>query len=82
MGSAMTIAAAIEGRTAEAKAWSQPIRIAGVDIIHDLGAAEAIWRACENPHVSYTLSALRFPRGLAAAGRRARGPRSLHRGCL
>ena len=50
----MTIAAAIEGRTAEAKAWSQPIRIAGVDIIHDLGAAEAIWRACENPHVSYT----------------------------
>ena len=50
----MTMAAAIEGRTAEAKAWSQPIRIASVDIIHDLGAAEAIWRACENPHVSYT----------------------------
>jgi hypothetical protein len=50
----MTMAAAIEGRTAEAKAWSQPIRIASVDIIHDLGTAEAIWRACENPHVSYT----------------------------
>ena len=50
----MTMAAAIEGRTAEAKAWSQPIRIASVDIIHDLGAAEAIWRSCENPQVSYT----------------------------
>jgi CelD/BcsL family acetyltransferase involved in cellulose biosynthesis len=50
----MTMAAAIEGRTAEAEAWSQPIRIASVDIIHDLGAAEAIWRACENSHVSYT----------------------------
>src|SRR6478609_8087435 len=50
----MTMAAAIEGRTAEAKAWAQPIRIASVDIIHDLGAAEAIWRSCENPEVSYT----------------------------
>jgi CelD/BcsL family acetyltransferase involved in cellulose biosynthesis len=50
----MTVAAAIEGRTAEAKAWSQPVRIASVDIIHDLAAAEAVWRACENPQVSYT----------------------------
>jgi len=50
----MTMAAAIEGRTAEAKAWSQPVRVASVDIIHDLAAAEAVWRACENPQVSYT----------------------------
>jgi CelD/BcsL family acetyltransferase involved in cellulose biosynthesis len=50
----MTMAAAIEGRTAEAKVWSQPVRIDSVDIIHDLAAAEAVWRACENPQVSYT----------------------------
>jgi CelD/BcsL family acetyltransferase involved in cellulose biosynthesis len=50
----MTMAAAIEGRTAEAQAWSQPVRVASVDIIHDLAAAEPVWRACENPQVSYT----------------------------
>lgn len=50
----MTMAAAIEGRTAEAKARSQPMRVASVDIIHDLAGAEAIWRTCENPRFSYT----------------------------
>jgi CelD/BcsL family acetyltransferase involved in cellulose biosynthesis len=50
----MTMAAAIEGRTAEAKAWSQPIRVASVDIIHDLAAAEAIWRGFENAQSSCT----------------------------
>ena len=45
----MTMAAAIESRTADAAARSQPGRIAGVDIIGDLGQAEAIWRALEGP---------------------------------
>jgi CelD/BcsL family acetyltransferase involved in cellulose biosynthesis len=43
----MTMAAAIEGRTAEAKAWSRSSRIASVDIVHDLGEAETIWRGLE-----------------------------------
>jgi CelD/BcsL family acetyltransferase involved in cellulose biosynthesis len=42
----MTMAAAIESRTAEA-AWSKPSRIAGVDILGDLGQAETIWRSLE-----------------------------------
>src|ERR1700753_4348162 len=44
----MTMAAAIEGRTTEA-ARAKPGRIAGVDIIGDLGRAETIWRALESP---------------------------------
>ena len=43
----MTMAAAIESRTAEAKAWSRASRIASVDIVHDLGQAETIWRFLE-----------------------------------
>ncbi len=43
----MTMAAAIEGRTAEAKAWSRSSRLASVDIVHDLGQAETIWRSLE-----------------------------------
>ncbi len=43
------MAAAIESRTADAAARSQSGRIAGVDIIGDLGQAEAIWRALEGP---------------------------------
>jgi CelD/BcsL family acetyltransferase involved in cellulose biosynthesis len=43
----MTMAAAIEGRTAELEAWSKTSRIAGVDIIRDLEAAEPIWRSFE-----------------------------------
>ena len=43
----MTMAAAIESRTAEAKAWSRSSRIASVDIVHDLGQAEAVWRSLE-----------------------------------
>src|SRR6202451_1960237 len=46
-GFAMTMAAAIESRTAEAGAWSAASRIAGVDIVRDLGAAEAVWRGLE-----------------------------------
>jgi CelD/BcsL family acetyltransferase involved in cellulose biosynthesis len=43
----MTMAAAIESRTAEAPAWSKTSRIASVDIFGDLGQAEAIWRRLE-----------------------------------
>src|SRR5450432_978497 len=43
----MTMAAAIESRTAEAKAWSRSSRIAAVDIVHDLGEAETVWRGLE-----------------------------------
>jgi CelD/BcsL family acetyltransferase involved in cellulose biosynthesis len=44
----MTMAAAIESRTAEAEAWSKASRIAGVDIVHDLKEAETIWRGLEH----------------------------------
>src|SRR5450759_2871211 len=47
-GFAMTMAAAIENRTAEAKAWSRASRIASVDIVGDLGEAETIWRGLED----------------------------------
>ena len=43
----MTMAAAIESRTAQAKDWSSPSRIASVDIIADLSRAESIWRELE-----------------------------------
>ena len=43
----MTIAAAIESRTAEAPARSKISRIARVDIISDLSRAEPIWRELE-----------------------------------
>jgi CelD/BcsL family acetyltransferase involved in cellulose biosynthesis len=44
----MTMAAAIESRTAEAPAWSKASRIASVDILGDLGQAESIWRRLED----------------------------------
>jgi CelD/BcsL family acetyltransferase involved in cellulose biosynthesis len=44
----MTMAAAIESRTAEAPAWSKASRIAGVDILGDLNQAESIWRRLED----------------------------------
>jgi CelD/BcsL family acetyltransferase involved in cellulose biosynthesis len=43
----MTMAAAIEGRTAQQPAWSKASRIAGLDIVHDLKQAETIWRGLE-----------------------------------
>jgi CelD/BcsL family acetyltransferase involved in cellulose biosynthesis len=43
----MTMAAAIESRTAEAPAWSAASRIASVDILGDLSQAETIWRRLE-----------------------------------
>ena len=49
----MTMAAAIESRTAQAPAWSKPSRIASVDIFSDLGQAETVWRHLEDQqHVS------------------------------
>jgi CelD/BcsL family acetyltransferase involved in cellulose biosynthesis len=46
-GFAMTMAAAIERRTAEAPARSKARRIAQVDILDDLDRAEAVWRSLE-----------------------------------
>jgi CelD/BcsL family acetyltransferase involved in cellulose biosynthesis len=45
----MTMAAAIEGRTAEAPARSLTSRIARVDIVTELGHAEPVWRRLEDP---------------------------------
>src|SRR3954469_1124968 len=45
--SRMTMAAAMQSRTAEAPARSKPSRIAHVDIVTDLDDAEAVWRAFE-----------------------------------
>ena len=50
----MTMAAAIEGRTADSNAWSRASRIASIDIVHDLAAAEGIWRGLENAQTSFT----------------------------
>ncbi len=44
----MTMAAAMESRTAVAPAWSKASRIASVDFLDDLGRAETIWRGLEN----------------------------------
>jgi CelD/BcsL family acetyltransferase involved in cellulose biosynthesis len=43
----MTMAAAIESRTAEALAWPIARRIASVDVLNDLSQAEPIWRSLE-----------------------------------
>ena len=49
----MTMAAAMQSRTAESPARSKASRIAHVDIVTDLGQAEAAWRALEEPgHLS------------------------------
>ncbi|QPF94734.1 GNAT family N-acetyltransferase [Bradyrhizobium commune] len=49
----MTMAAAMQSRTAEAPARSKASRIAHVDIVSDLDAAEPVWRAFEDPgHLS------------------------------
>src|SRR5947208_9712963 len=50
----MTMAAAIENRTAQAPAWSKPSRVAAVDIANDLGQAETIWRDLEEQQQSHT----------------------------
>jgi len=50
----MTMAAAIENRTAQAQAWSKPSRVAAVDIVADLGQAKTIWRELEAQQQSHT----------------------------
>src|SRR4051794_36483442 len=50
----MTMAAAMQSRTAELPARSKAGRIAHVDIVTDLGAAEAAWRAFEEPGHLFT----------------------------
>ncbi|WP_027522862.1 GNAT family N-acetyltransferase [Bradyrhizobium sp. Ec3.3] len=44
----MTMAAAMQSRTAEAPARSKASRIAEIDIVSDLAMAEPFWRALEN----------------------------------
>jgi CelD/BcsL family acetyltransferase involved in cellulose biosynthesis len=50
----MTMAAAIDDRTADANAWSKASRIAGIDIVRDLTAAETIWRSLEGAQATFT----------------------------
>src|SRR6476619_2834536 len=50
----MTMAAAIEDRTADSNAWSKASRIAAIDIVHDLTTAEGIWRKLEGAQTSFT----------------------------
>src|SRR5271168_2440199 len=50
----MTMAAAIERRTADAPARSKRGRIACVEVIGDLGVAEPIWRALETGQHYFT----------------------------
>ena len=47
----MTMAAAIESRTAGAPAWSKASRIAGVEILDDMARAETIWRGLQRQDV-------------------------------
>lgn len=50
----MTMAAAMQGRTAESPAQPKASRIAHVDIVADLGEAEAVWRVLEEPGHLFT----------------------------
>jgi CelD/BcsL family acetyltransferase involved in cellulose biosynthesis len=50
----MTMAAAIERRTAEAPARSKASRIARIDVVSDLSAVEPIWRGLESGTSSFT----------------------------
>ena len=50
----MTMAAAMQSRTAESPARSKASRIAHVDIVADLGEAERVWRALEEPGHLFT----------------------------
>ncbi|MGX4771474.1 GNAT family N-acetyltransferase [Bradyrhizobium guangdongense] len=50
----MTMAAAMQSRTAESPARSKASRIAHVDIIGDIAEAEPVWRALEEPGHLFT----------------------------
>jgi CelD/BcsL family acetyltransferase involved in cellulose biosynthesis len=51
---AMSMAAAIDSRTAEAVSRSKPRRIAQVDVVSDFGSAERAWRNLETPGQLFT----------------------------
>src|ERR1700758_2256264 len=50
----MTMAAAMQSRTAESPARSKASRIAHVDVVADLGEAERVWRTLEEPGHLFT----------------------------
>jgi CelD/BcsL family acetyltransferase involved in cellulose biosynthesis len=50
----MTMAAAIENRSADADAWPKPHTIAAVEIAKDLATAEEIWRGLERAQTLLT----------------------------
>src|ERR1700739_4215721 len=50
----MSMAAAIDSRTAEAVSRSKPRRIAQVDVVSDFGSAERAWRNLETPGQLFT----------------------------
>jgi CelD/BcsL family acetyltransferase involved in cellulose biosynthesis len=50
----MTMAAAIEDRTANRDGWSKAGRVASIEIIRDVAAAESIWRSLEIAQTSFT----------------------------
>jgi CelD/BcsL family acetyltransferase involved in cellulose biosynthesis len=50
----MTMAAAFDGRSTQTELRSTASRIAAVDIVTDLGKAEAVWRELESRQVSHT----------------------------
>ncbi|QQN61796.1 GNAT family N-acetyltransferase [Bradyrhizobium diazoefficiens] len=50
----MTMAAAVQSRTAESPARSKASRITHVDILTDFGQAEPVWRAFEEPGHLFT----------------------------
>ena len=58
----MTMAAAIESRTAGAPAWSKTSRVASVDFLDDLNQAETVWRSLEHQQHFTPVSADRFLR--------------------
>jgi CelD/BcsL family acetyltransferase involved in cellulose biosynthesis len=50
----MTMAAAIDSRTAEAPAWSKSGRIASIELHRDLANAETVWRTLESAQQVFT----------------------------
>lgn len=50
----MTMAAAIENRSADADAWPKTHGVVTVEIVKDLAAAEEIWRSLERPQTLLT----------------------------
>ena len=76
----MTMAAAIEHRTADAPCVVEASRIASVDILGDLGAAETIWRGLEaTPQFSTPYQRFDFLSAWQRQAGEREGLRSVHR---